>query len=226
MDIFQVLILPIGLGLLGFVEPCSIGASLLFLWHVERAPPFARAFHAIVFTLVRAVFVGALGTIAALIGAQFFELQRIGWIVLGVLYALLGLAYLTGRAGALMRSFGPTLPHVASTRGTVALGMLFGLNIPACAAPLLLALLGAAAAGGGDTGRLAPGFMSLSVFGLALSLPLTLAIVYPPLQRTLAKMVDRSSQWPAAIGILLVAIGLWSVYFGAAVDPARALRVG
>ena len=30
---------PVGLGLIGFIEPCSIGASLLFLKSVERNPP-------------------------------------------------------------------------------------------------------------------------------------------------------------------------------------------
>lgn len=222
MDLFQVIVLPLGLGLLGFIEPCSVGASLLFLWHVERAPPTTRVFHAVVFMLVRAAFIGALGAIAALIGMQFFGLQRLGWVALGILYALLGLAYLTGRVSVLMRRFGPDVRRATSTRRTVGLGVLFGLNIPACAAPLLLALLGTAAVGGAHAGRLAQGFVSLAVFGLALSLPLTIAIVYRPMQRVLSKFLERAARWPTVIGAVLVAIGLWSVYFGFVIDPAGA----
>jgi cytochrome c-type biogenesis protein len=219
MDIFQTFVLPLGLGLLGFIEPCSIGASLLFLWHVERAPPATRVLHAVVFMLVRAGFMGALGAIAAL-GTQFFGLQRLGWSALGVLYALLGLAYLTGRAGVLMRRFGSDVRRATSTRSTVGLGVLFGLNIPACAAPLLLALLGTAAVGGAHAGQLAQGFVSLATFGLALSLPLMIAIIYRPMRRVLSKLLERPSRWPMVIGAVLVVLGLWSVYFGFAVNPA------
>lgn len=57
------------------------------------------------------------------------------------------------------------------------LGLLFGLNVPACAAPLLLALLAGTAAAPGVT--LLGGFVSLAVFGLALSLPLVVAVLIP-----------------------------------------------
>jgi cytochrome c-type biogenesis protein len=222
MDILQTVVLPLGLGFLGFIEPCSVGASLLFLWHVERAPPATRVFHAAVFMVVRAGFIGALGAIAALVGTQFFGLQRLGWIALGTLYALLGLAYMTGRAGILTQSFGPNLRRATNTRSTIALGVLFGMNIPACAAPLLLALLGTAAVRGAEAGHLAQGFVSLAIFGLALSLPLTIAVLYRPMQRVLSKLLEGASRWPTVIGALLVGLGLWSVYFGIAVDPAGA----
>ena len=220
MDIFQTVVLPLGLGLLGFIEPCSIGASLLFLWHLERTPPSARVFHVVMFMLVRALFIGALGAIAALIGTQFFGLQRLGWVALGAFYAILGAAYLTGRVGLLMRSLGPNLRRTTDTRSTIALGILFGLNIPACAAPLLLALLGTATVRGAEIGQLAQGFVSLAVFGLALSLPLTIAIMYRPMQRLLSKLLEGASRWPTVIGAVLVALGLWSMYFGLTVNPA------
>lgn len=31
MDLWALIVLPLGLGLLGFVEPCSVGSSLLFV---------------------------------------------------------------------------------------------------------------------------------------------------------------------------------------------------
>jgi len=46
-----------------------------------------------------------------------------------------------------MVSIGPSITHLSGLQGLVGLGVLFGPNIPACAAPLLLALLGATAGG-------------------------------------------------------------------------------
>jgi cytochrome c-type biogenesis protein len=220
-DIFQMLVLPLGLGLLGFVEPCSIGASLLFLQIVAHVSPAARVGYAAVFIVVRTLFIGSLGAMAALIGVQFFGLQRVGWIALGVFYVLLGLAYLSGRAGLLKWSFGPTLERLTGRRGAAALGVLFGLNIPACATPLLLALIGSAAAAGVVAGRLLQGFASLAVFSVALSLPLAAAVIYPPIERVLTKSLHWSSSWVIAIGLVLVVVGLWSLYLGLSVHLTR-----
>src|SRR3546814_1366678 len=68
-----------------------------------------------------------------------------------------------------MVTLGPSLKRLGRLRGSAGLGLLFGLNIPACAAPLLLALLAGAATTGAT---LLSGFVALAVFGLALSLPL------------------------------------------------------
>jgi cytochrome c-type biogenesis protein len=54
---------PLGLGLLGFVEPCSIGSSLLFVKYVEGRPTSVKLMQAAVFTLTRALFIGAMGAL-------------------------------------------------------------------------------------------------------------------------------------------------------------------
>ena len=141
-------LVPIGLGLLGFIEPCSIGASLLFLKSVEGNPPAVKTMQAIVFTITRALFIGALGAAAALIGAAFLQFQRGGYLLLGTLYVALGLIYLVGKAGWLMRTVGPRLSRLSTVRGSAALAIFFGLNIPACSVPLLAAVLGSAAVAG------------------------------------------------------------------------------
>ena len=92
--------------------------------------------------------------------------------------------------------------------------MLFGLNIPACAAPLILALLGFAAVGGASTADLSGGFVSLALFGLALSLPLVLAVSFAPMRALLDRLAALSRQIPRLTGILLVLLGLWSIWFG------------
>jgi hypothetical protein len=74
------------------------------------------------------------------------------------------------------------MKRLSGSRGAVALAVLFGLNIPACAGPLLVALLAPAALG---AARIAEGFVILAVFGLALSLPLVLAALWEPARRAL-----------------------------------------
>ncbi len=218
--LFNLLVLPVGLGLLGFIEPCSIGASLLFLRYVEGKDAATKVTQAVVFTLTRAAFIGALGMVAALVGVAFIGFQKAGWGLLGALYVVLGAVYLTGRSEALKRTLGPGLGRLSGVRGTVALAVLFGLNIPACAAPLLFAILGTAAVGGtAGPGQMVTGFVSLGLFGLALSLPLALAILWAPARRALERASTLSRRVPVVIGFLLIGLGLWSVYFGLFVTP-------
>lgn len=162
------LLLPVGLGLLGFVEPCSIGSTLIVVKHLEDKGPAAKLAELGAFALTRAAFIGLLGVLAVLVGATFLWLQRGAWIALGAVYVMIGLLYLTGQVGLLMRSVGPKLGRISGLHGSVGLGVLLGLNIPACAAPLLIVLLGTAAAGGAAGAMLATGFISLALFGLAL----------------------------------------------------------
>jgi cytochrome c-type biogenesis protein len=213
VDAIELLLAPLGLGLLGFIEPCSIGSSLLFLDFLKGRERRAKVAQALAFMFARALFLGLLGVVAAALGQAFLGLQRGAWIALGALYTALGLLYLSGRSGALMRGLGPSLARLRDARGAAALGLLFGFNVPACAAPLLAGLLGAAALGPG-TGA-ANGFVMLAVFGLALSLPLVLAVAWKPAERMLERAARRSERAPLWIGSLLVALGAWSILSGA-----------
>jgi len=86
----------------------------------------AKLAETVLFALTRAVVIGGLGAIAVLIGSVFTEVQRGAWIALGVLYASIGLLLVTGRAGALMVSLGPSLHRLAGARGSLGLGALSG----------------------------------------------------------------------------------------------------
>lgn len=206
--------LPIGLGLFGFIEPCSIGSTLVFIKYLEGKSAAEKLAQVAIFTLTRALFIGLLGVLAVLVGAAFIGFQKAAWVLLGAVYVVIGVLYLTGRAGALMLSLGPSLSRISGSRGSVSLGLLFGLNIPACAAPLIFALLGMAAASGvaGDT--LAAGFISLGLFGFALSLPLVAAVLFKPARRMLDRLAALSKRLPVWTGLLLIALGLWSIGFG------------
>lgn len=207
-------LLPIGLGLFGFVEPCAIGAALLFIKTLEGAPARAKAAQVLAFTAARAAFTGLLGVLAVLIGSLFLGLQKAMWVVAGLLYAAIGALYLSGRIGLLMRAVGPRLAVLSSARGALALGAALGLVIPACAAPLLLALLAAAAAGGAGGVTLAQGFASLALFGFALSLPLVVAVLFERARRALDWLAALSRRIPFWTGLLFVALGLFSMWFG------------
>ena len=210
-ELFSLLVLPIGLGLLGFVEPCSVGTSLLFLNYLEGRSPATRISQTLVFTLTRAVVIGLLGVVAVLVGTVFVGFQKGAWAVMGALYVALGIAYLTGYVDKLKRSFGPGFARLSDAKGAVTLAILFGLNIPACAGPLLAALLGSAALS--ESGNAARGFVMLGAFGLALSLPIAVAVLWSPGRKFLERVGSLSQRVPKVIGILFILLGAWSIRF-------------
>src|SRR3990172_13320267 len=172
------ILLPIGLGFVGFIEPCTIGSTLVFVKVMEGRPPATKLWQVGVFTATRALFIGVLGAVAVLVGSAFIGFQKAMWTGLGTFYVVLGLLFVAGRASYVMTSLGPSLARIGDARGSAVLGLLFGLNIPACSAPLLFALLGTAAASGVSGATLANGFLSLALFGFALSLPLAGAVLF------------------------------------------------
>lgn len=199
-----------GLGLLGFVEPCTVGSSLLFVKYLEGRGMTSKVRATVVFALTRGAFLGALGGGAALVGAAALDLQRGFWVLLGLLYAGLGAVFLVGQQGLLMRTVGPALSRAGRDRGAAALGLLFGLNVPACAAPLLAAVL-AATVGAGAALR---GAAYLGIFGLALSLPLLGAVVSERGARWVDRLAGLSRRAPALTGLVFVGLGAWSVWWG------------
>ncbi len=208
--------IPAGLGLFGFIEPCTIGSSLVFIKYLEGKDPSAKVLETAVFAATRSVFIGLLGVLAVLIGDMFLDLQRHAWLGLGSLYVLLGILLATGQSRFFTRSIGPGLRRLSGYRGSVGLGLLFGFNIPACAAPLLIALLAAAAASSGAT--VAKGFIALAVFGLGLSIPLVVAVLVPRARGWLERIASLSARYPALAGLVLIALGGWSIWFGLFAD--------
>lgn len=210
MDLWALIVLPLGLGLLGFIEPCTVGSSLLFVKYLEGKQTAAKVLETGVFAVTRALFIGALGAAAALVGSAFLDVQRWFWIVLGAAYIVLGLLYLAGQHWRLMRVLGPTLERGRSTGGAATLGLVFGLNIPACAAPLLAAVFAASL----GTATVAQGFGVMGLFGLALSLPLVVAVLWGRARAWLDRLAALSGRIPFWTGVVFVVLGLWSIYFG------------
>ncbi|MBA3496997.1 MAG: sulfite exporter TauE/SafE family protein [Gemmatimonadales bacterium] len=208
----MLLVLPLGLGLLGFLEPCSIGSSAIFLRTLEgRAQP-ARWRAVVTFTLVRALSLGMLGVLAALMGTVFVSLQRAFWVALGAGYAGLGLVYLLGLEGVLQGTLGPSLRRREAVSTSAGLGLLFGLNLPACAAPILAAVFAATL----GAGTLAQGFLALAVFGVALSFPLLVLIAWPRGAEVLERLTAMAHRVPRGTGAVFLVLGVWAVYSGLA----------
>lgn len=210
MDLWTLLVLPLGLGLLGFIEPCTVGSSLLFVKYLEGKEAAAKLLETTVFAVTRAVFIGSLGALAAFIGSAFLDLQRWFWVLLGSAYIVLGAVYLARKHWTLMRVLGPKLNRVHTARGAATLGVIFGLNIPACAAPLLAAVFAASF----GTATVAQGFWMMAVFGLALSLPLVAAVLWGRARGWLDRIAALTQRVPFWTGVVFVILGTWSVYLG------------
>ena len=211
---------PVLFGLMGFIEPCAIGMTLLFVFTLEGKSAGEKVTQVAVFTLMRTLATGLLGIAAALVGALFLDMQKAVWILVGILYLAIGALYATGRISVLKKSIGTRIAVLSAARGAAVLGALFALNIPACAGPLLLALLAVAAAGGASGWTLANAFAMLALFGLALSLPIVAAVMFPRARAAFDWVARAASRLPIWTGVLFLILGAWSIWFGLFVTVA------
>ncbi len=202
--------IPVGFGLIGFVEPCSVGANFVFLSYLRQRPASERVRHTLTFVLSRSLFLGFLGGSVAWAGKSILGGSFLYSAGLGGLYFLLGLLALAiyyglfslpslDLGGWLKRKSGLALP----------MGVVFGMSAPTCAGPLLLALLGKA----GITG-VANGFISLALFGLALSAPLLVIATSRRASEWLSRVGRHSSKMLLFAGVVLILVGVWSVVIG------------
>ena len=214
VDSLRLVILPIGLGLLGFIEPCSIGASLLFIKSLENRSASQKATQVVIFTTLRALLMGVLGLFAVVVGALFFDFQKLVWIFFGTVYLIIGALYFAGRSRIFLLSLGPRMSKIQGVKGSATLAALFALNIPACAGPLLAILIGATATSGASGLSIFRGFLSMALFGFALSAPILVASYFTLGRRWLDRLGAMSASVPRITGVVLILLGLWSIRFG------------
>ncbi len=213
----ELVLLPIGLGLLGFIEPCTIGGHLVFL-ETQNGRPGREKFYAVLtFIAARSLVAGLFGALIAFLGQTIISAQTGIWLIFGVIYLAIGLAFLISRAGLIKRRVNLAPETWRHTRNPFILGLAFGLNIPACAAPILFGLLGLAA----TTGNVVAGFAMMFLFGLFLSSPLALFAALPKLAEWLEILSEGAKRTRWLIGIVFILLGLWSIWFGLYVDPAN-----
>lgn len=209
MDGLYLLALAAGLGLLGFVEPCSIGANMVFLGYLREKDKGTRLRETAKFALSRSVVLGLFGLGFAFLGSSVFAAQKGFWLLLGLLYLALGVAVILNarfRWGLFGRvSLRRLLPEREDR--SFGLGLLFGLNLPACAYPLMLALLGPGAASGPLLG-----FATLFVFGLALSLPLVPLAFSERTAKRFGRLTRLSGATPYVIGVVFLLLAAYVLY--------------
>ncbi len=209
MDGLYLLALAVGLGLLGFIEPCSIGANMVFLGHLRQKGRGERLRETAKFALVRSTVLGLFGLGIAFVGGSVFAAQKGFWLLLGLLYLVLGVAVILNarfRWGLFGRiTAGRLLPD--NEDRSLGLGLLFGLNLPACAYPLMLALLGPGAASGPLLG-----FAALFVFGLALSLPLAPLAFSERAAKLFGRLARLGGATPYVIGAVFLLLAAYVLY--------------
>ena len=203
------LALAFGLGLLGFVEPCSVGAHGLFLGYLRKKDRSERLRETARFVLSRSMVLGLYGLGVAFLGGAIFVAQKGFWLFLGLLYLVLGIAVILNARFRLRLfgrvSLGRLVPRHKDR--SLGLGFLFGLNLPACAYPLILALLGQGAVSGA-----AWGFTTLFVFRLALSLPLIPLALSEKSPMLFGRLTRFSGAMPYVIGLVLLVISAYVLY--------------
>jgi len=158
---------------------------------------------------------GMFGALIALLGGLLINVQTGIWLVFGILYLTFGLAVMIGVSRIFKKriNFAPSTWKKASN--PLVLGLAFGLNVPACAAPILFGLLGLAA----TTGTIVTGFTMMFIFGFFLSTPLILFATVPKLVVRLNRFSETLKQKRWIIGAVFIALGIWSIWFGLFVDP-------
>jgi cytochrome c-type biogenesis protein len=200
MEFYQIILVPVAFGLLGFVEPCSIGANIIFLGYLQ-ARKAGKILEAIKFTITRALFLGLIGLLVGVVGQPMRTGTYSYSLLLGATYVFLGILGLwwsyrgTGLASL---DLGRYLPR----EGALPLGVIFGLTAPACSLPLFLALLGLGAIEGAWVG-----FVSLFLFGLALSAPLVLIARSEKAEEILRSLGTKATKVPYLAVLGLISVG-------------------
>jgi cytochrome c-type biogenesis protein len=203
MSAYDTIFIPLVLGLIGFIEPCSLGINILFLTRVKGLNRAKRISETLIFSLVRGFFLALVGLSAAFIGSKIITLQSSFFWVLGGVYIITGVI-------ALMNMYRPifkreiNISKYISNKGSIALGFIFGLVIPACAIPLVLALVGKSIL----LGNLSAGFFSLFTFGIGLSFPLMVISCFDRSNEIIIKISAKARRIPWLAGMVLIVVGL------------------
>jgi len=204
MNIFAFAVLPIGFGLVGAITPCALGVNAVFLGYVTGKPRLRRLAEWPVFALSRATVLMALGLAFGLLG------QAVGGFVRGYQQIIAWGLIILGALLIVSRFRPVSLPSInllggrsPNPKNAAALGVVFGLDIPACTSPLVLALLAQTVL----VGNYLLGALALFLFGIGMSLPLLVAASAEGANQFLVKVSQRyqTAFYILAGGLLMLA---------------------
>ena len=200
---YEGVLIPVLFGLIGFFEPCSLGINIIFLNRIKDLNRARKISETLIFSLVRGFLLALVGLSAAFIGSRIISIQSSFFLILGGIYIIFGALTIINKYKLVFRS-GIDLTKYLQNKGSVALGFVFGLIIPACAIPLILALIGKTIL----LGKLLEGFVSLFAFGIALSLPLMVISFFAKSNEIISRISEKGRQIPWLAGMVLIVVGL------------------
>ncbi len=213
MSFYSVVILPFVFGLIGFVEPCSMGINIMFLSSIDRTSSRRRIKEIIIFMLVRALVLALLGLSVAFVGNRLFSFEQGFFVILALIYISVGLLMIFSKS-LLSKLRNVRLAHLLGLdfkEGALSrLDLIAGLTIPACAIPLITVLLGQTL----FVGKILTGFTTLFIFGLALTVPLTIFSFFKRGIIWLGWIAERAKKFRVVGGVILILIGVATFYSG------------
>jgi cytochrome c-type biogenesis protein len=189
------LYLPVILGLLGFLQPCTMGVNWAFVGHVKGFDRKKRIIETLKLILIRAGLYGLLGATAGYLGSY----TAVNGKTLAFPFIALSLIFLVSKFKAL------PVPNIDLVK-TSHLSVRQGLMIPSCLLPITIALLLLSALYRSP----AQGLAYLSSFGIFLTLPLLIVSgVTPQILRMPSKLVIVAPIL-ASLGLMVIAGLLYS----------------
>ncbi len=187
--VLSIILLPAVTGLAGGFTPCALGINTIFVGALAGKPRVVRLGNWLLLAITRAALLTGLGLLFGLIGevvnttaALYQQAINVGLIILGALFIISRFRPLPLPALSLANP-----DAFQERRSLVAMGLLFGLDISACIAPLVLALLAQTVL----LGNWVEGALALFVFGVSLSLPALAVLSLEGADRWLLRMSQR-----------------------------------
>ena len=200
------LLVAFSLGLVAAFTPCALGINLLLVGALRDRPRAARLRQVALFASVRAGFLALVGLLFGFLAREMGLLTTRYQQAISVLIILLGVLFIV----SVYRPINVPLPalgqRLGQRRGSMlGLGLLFGLDIPACASPLFYAVLSKTI----FAGELVAGTLALVVFGLGMTLPIVAFVNFDGLSQALTDFARRRRVTFAWIGgVVLIGAGL------------------
>lgn len=209
MNPVTLLLIPAVFGFVGAFTPCALGINALFFGHITGKPRRQRLAEWLLFALSRAAFLTVLGLAFGLLGQLVSGFVRGYQVIFAYGLILLGALFIVSRFRPLPLPYFNLAPAAVGPGGTqrfggtLALGAVTGLDIPACTSPLVLALLAQTVL----VGDYLFGAIALFIFGVGMSLPLLVVGAFEQANRWVVNAARRygTAFYLAAGGLLILA---------------------
>jgi cytochrome c-type biogenesis protein len=175
---------------------------MIFLNRINGFERVKRISETLIFTFVRGTFLALFGVSAAFIGSKMTRIQSSFFLILGGVYIFFGAVAIINKYRTIFK-FEVNLSQYLQNKESLALGVVFGLIIPACAISLILALISKSIL----LGNLLESFVSLFVFGVALSSPLIVISCFDKSNEIITKILEKAGKLPWLAGAALIIVG-------------------